>query len=201
MKFILPASIVGPLLGKEGSHAQTIKKKTGVHIQFTKPGTAVYNQKDRMLIIAGDSPEKCKEAVKMMLDTVAADNAIERLKRTSPGNNNQNDKIYLRQVIPAICAGKVLGPGGETIGKICTKTGCAVIVEAKPENAAFVPFRLVNYMAKNVTELSDAVAEVLDQILMEPKYHNCESYLSFWICFCRGTCCSSLNNPINNIFI
>ena len=75
-----------------------------------------------------------------------------------------------RQVIPAMCAGKVMGPGGEAIKALSERTGCSVVVEAKSMNAAFVPFRLVNFLAPGAAQVAAAVAEVTELICQEEKY-------------------------------
>ena len=45
-----------------------------------------------------------------------------------------------------------------------------MVVEAKPKNAAFVPFRMVNYLAETPEQLVAAVSEVLDTVAEEEKY-------------------------------
>lgn len=52
-----------------------------------------------------------------------------------------------------------MGPEGEQIKAIGARTGCSVVVEAKPRNAAFVPFRLVNYLADTPGQVRRRVAE------------------------------------------
>lgn len=69
-----------------------------------------------------------------------------------------------------MCAGKVMGPGGEAIKALGERTGCSVVVESKNPNAAFVPFRLVNYLAPGPAEVAAAVAEVAALVCQEEKY-------------------------------
>ncbi len=69
-----------------------------------------------------------------------------------------------------MCAGKVMGPGGEAIKSLSERTGCSVVVEGKSPNAAFVPFRLVNYLAPGAAQISAAVAEVVELVCQEEKY-------------------------------
>lgn len=180
LKFVVPSSIVGPSVGKEGENAQAVLHETGATIQFTKPGNAVYSSKDRMLIISGDTPDACKQAFGLFMTNLENEGVIDRLRRTTGGPHN--DKIFFRQVIPANCAGKVLGPGGEQISKIAAKSNCAVVVEAKPENAAFVPFRFVNYMARDSAAIVAAVEEVMDAVLLEEKYAETLKYIQS-VCF------------------
>lgn len=47
---------------------------------------------------------------------------------------------------------------------------CSVVVEGKNANAAFVPFRLVNYLGPAPASLAAAVAEVAELICQEEKY-------------------------------
>ena len=58
-------------MGKGGVHVNKVKDETGVYVQFTKPGTAVNTEKDRMLILAADTVEQAKQAVAMLLEGVA----------------------------------------------------------------------------------------------------------------------------------
>lgn len=41
-------------------------------LQFTKPGTAVNSEEERMLILAADSPQQAKQAVELLLDGLAS---------------------------------------------------------------------------------------------------------------------------------
>ena len=75
-----------------------------------------------------------------------------------------------------MCAGKVMGPQGEAIKALGERTGCSVVVESKSPNAAFVPFRLVNYLAPSPAEMAAAVAEVTELICQEDKYEASECW-------------------------
>lgn len=77
-----------------------------------------------------------------------------------------------------MCAGKVMGPGGEAIKSLSERTGCSVVVEGKSPNAAFVPFRLVNYLAPGAPQIAAAVAEVVELICQEEKYEAGEAAAS-----------------------
>lgn len=57
----------------------------------------------------------------------------------------------------------------------------SVVVEGKSANAAFVPFRLVNYLAPGAAQIGAAVAEVVELICQEDKYESGAS---------RGRCCA-----------
>ena len=63
-----------------------------------------------------------------------------------------------------------MGPAGEHIKAIGERSGCSVVVEAKAANAAFVPFRLVNYLAPDAASLVAAVGEVCQTVVLEDKY-------------------------------
>ena len=165
--------MVGAVLGKGGATVNAIKRDTGAYVQFTRPGTATNSPKDRMMIIAVDSSRGTDAAVQtvvavvqMVLAAVEAEGALDKLctKPFAP------DRIFLQQVIPANCAGKVMGPGGEDIKMLSQRSGCSVVVEGKSPNAAFVPFRLVNYLAIGPVEVAAAVAEVAELICQEEKY-------------------------------
>ena len=165
--------MAGAVLGKRGATVAAIKRDTGAYVQFTRPGTATNSPKDRMMIIAVDGAkgthaaiQTAVAAVQMVLAAVEAEGALDKLctKQFAP------DKIFLQQVIPSACAGKVMGPGGEAIKSLSSRTGCSVVVEGKSPNAAFVPFRLVNYLAPGPAEVAAAVAEVAELICQEEKY-------------------------------
>lgn len=92
------------------------------------------------------------------------------------------------QVIPAMCAGKVMGPGGEAIKSLSERTGCSVVVEGKSPNAAFVPFRLVNYLAPGAAQIAAAVAEVVELVCQEEKYEAGEARGATGLGGCRRRC-------------
>jgi hypothetical protein len=60
------------LLGKGGSNVSSIQEQTSCFVQFSKPGTAVNNERDRMMIIATNEIENGKEALRLLLESVAA---------------------------------------------------------------------------------------------------------------------------------
>jgi transcription antitermination factor NusA-like protein len=193
-KYLLPTSVVGAVLGKGGATVNAIKRSTGAYVQFTRPGTATNSPKDRMMIIAVDSSEGTAAAVQtvvaamqMILAAVEAEGALDKLctKQFAP------DRYFLQQVIPAACAGKVMGPGGEDIKMLSQRTGCSVIIEGKSPNAAFVPFRLVNYLAIGPVEMAAAVAEVAELVCQEEKYDagGCPGAASALVlCCCLPAC-------------
>lgn len=67
-----------------------------------------------------------------------------------------------------------MGPGGEAIKALSERSGCSVVVEGKSPNAAFVPFRLVNYLGPAAPQVAAAVAEVAELVCQEDKYENGE---------------------------
>ncbi|KAL4858199.1 Far upstream element-binding protein 3 [Chlorella vulgaris] len=165
-KFLVPAAVVGAVLGRGGSTVAAIKRETGAYVQFTRPGTATNTPRDRMMIVAVESREQLPRAVALMFEAIEAEGAIDRMRT----KQYASDKLFFQQVIPAICAGKVMGPGGEDIKALSERTGCSVVVEGKLPNAAFVPFRLVNYLASEPQQVAAAVAEVTELICQEDKY-------------------------------
>ncbi|EFN55717.1 hypothetical protein CHLNCDRAFT_57876 [Chlorella variabilis] len=177
-KFLLPASVVGAVLGRGGATVAAIKRETGAYVQFTRPGTATNSPRERMMIVAVENKEQLAGTIGMVLDAIAGEGAIDKLRTKSFAA----DKLFIQQVIPAMCAGKVMGPGGEAIKALSERTGCSVVVEGKSPNAAFVPFRLVNYLAPGSEEISAAVAEVVDLICQEEKYEAIIRELSS-VCF------------------
>lgn len=59
----------------------------------------------------------------------------------------------------------------------------SVVVEGKNVNAAFVPFRLVNYLCPAPASLAAAVAEVAELICQEDKYEASE-----WLQIAASAC-------------
>ena len=49
-----------------------VKQQTGAYVQFTRPGTATNNYKDRMMIVVVDSVEMLQDALRFLFDAVAA---------------------------------------------------------------------------------------------------------------------------------
>lgn len=65
----------------------------------------------------------------------------------------------------------------------CYDPSRSVVVEGKNVNAAFVPFRLVNYLCPAPASLAAAVAEVAELICQEDKYEASE-----WVQIAASTC-------------
>lgn len=164
-KFLVPSNLVGPLLGHKGENLCAIRERTNAHIVLGRYGSATLSDKDRILVLGGPDVECCKDAVREMLATIQREGATDRLRKP-----RHPSKIYFKQIIPAASAGKVLGPSGETINALSTRTYCSVVVEAKTPNSAFVPFRFVNYMAASTDRIAVAVAEVMDLITKDERY-------------------------------
>jgi hypothetical protein len=165
-KFVLPSAAIGPLMGHSGSHLEEIKTATGCFLQVSRPGVAALSDRDRVVAIAAPDVASAVRAAQAMLTTIEREGGVDRLrKRNTPG------KVYLKMVIPAGSAGKVLGPGGETILEICSRSRCSVVVEGKAANAAFVPFRYVTFLCATLAQTSDALALVMDLVSQDERYH------------------------------
>jgi transcription antitermination factor NusA-like protein len=166
LKFIVPNSITGAIMGKGGENVTRIHNATGAFIQASRAGSAVLSPRDRMITVAGDNAKSVKDAVRLLLLTLKELNVSDRLERTG----YPIGRLFLKQVIPAPCAGKVLGPGGDQIQSINMSTGASVVIEAKISNAAFIPFRYVNYMSPNIEKLIDAVDMVTNLLNEDERY-------------------------------
>jgi hypothetical protein len=153
-------------MGKGGENVTRIHAATGAFIQASRAGSAVLSPRDRMITVAGDDAKSVKEAVRMLLFTLKELNVADRLERSG----YPIGRLFLKQVIPAPCAGKVLGPGGDQIQSINMSTGASVVIEAKISNAAFIPFRYVNYMSPNIEKLIDAVDMVTNLLNEDERY-------------------------------
>lgn len=89
------------------------------------------------------------------------------------------DRLFMQLVIPAMCAGNIMGPAGEVIKGIAARTGSTLLVEPKLANAAFIPFRLVNFSCPGAPALSAAVGEVMDRLVQDEKYADGAPRLAF----------------------
>jgi len=153
-------------MGKGGENVTRIHDATGAFIQASRAGSAVLSPRDRMITVAGDNAKSVKDAVRLLLLTLKELNVSDRLERSG----YPIGRLFLKQVIPAPCAGKVLGPGGDQIQSINMSTGASVVIEAKISNAAFIPFRYVNYMSPNIEKLMDAVDMVTNLLNEDERY-------------------------------
>lgn len=165
IKIILPNALIGAVMGRSGAHVAHIKEATGAFIQATKPSSATFSPRDRLVIIAGPDARSCKTALRILLETLQSQGVVEKLSRIG-----HPSRLFLRQIIPAACAGKILGPGGDQIAAIGAVSGANVVIEAKPSNAAFIPFRFINYMASDVYSLAAATGAVADLLEEDDKY-------------------------------
>lgn len=119
-KFLVPASVVGAVLGRGGSTVAAIKRETGAYVQFTRPGTATNSPKERMMIVAVERVQQLADAVAMVLDAVAAEGAMDKLRT----KQFAADKIFFQQVRQAAkrlrkwqAAGEALSGGAPALLK------------------------------------------------------------------------------------
>lgn len=160
-KFILPATVVGTIVGEKGANQKYILSTTGALIHASKPGSSCSNPRDRLITIASDTPDACKAGFRMMLELIQQQGSLDQLTR--PKNP---EFIYIKQVIPGNCAGKILGPQGEQILSINNASGASLVVEAKLQNAAFCPFRTIVYRSQSVDSLCNAL-DLVSNLLEE----------------------------------
>lgn len=167
LKFIIPCSIADALLDRAPELVNAIHTDTGAAVMFSRRGYGVPNPRERIMVIKGKEIVYCKAAVQALLHLLEEMELLEQFTRIGvPG------RIYLRQIIPAMSAGKILGPGGEQIAAIIAKSGATVVVEPKPANHAFIAFRYVNYMAPSSESLHTAVGLVANLIDLDDRYRD-----------------------------
>lgn len=166
------------MLGPLNATILTIKRQYGVHVQFTRPGTAVPSEKDRMMVLAGESIKDCSAALAMIIDSLASLPAEEGLEKM----RLHNGRHLIRLVIPSQCVGKVLGPKGEQIKAISEATGAIVVVAARQANAAFHPFRMVSCLANDVEHMLQAAVQVMNSAAEDPRYASAIREISS-VCF------------------
>lgn len=108
-KFLVPAAVVGAVLGRGGSTVAAIKRETGAYVQFTRPGTATNTPRDRMMIVAVESREQLPRAVALMFEAIEAEGAIDRMRT----KQYASDKLFFQQV-----RARLPGPGCSSCGVI-----------------------------------------------------------------------------------
>jgi hypothetical protein len=163
MKFIMPNAALGPLLIRNGQRIKELGARHGAAVQAARYGTSSTNPRERLVTIAGDDAETCKVVLRSMLELFKSEDVLGQLAR-------QGAPFYMRQVIPTACAGKVLGPAGDQIAAINAATGANVIVESKPLNAAFIPFRVINFSTQDMPTFLVAIGMVVDLLQQDEKY-------------------------------
>lgn len=166
LKFVIPNALTGCIIGKNGANLERIQAESGAFIQANAPGYAVMSTRERFIIIAGNSMEQCLRGLELVFVSIVEANKESILRKSIDG------RLYLRQVIPGLCAGNVIGLQGATVAKISEGEGLSVIVEPKPMNAAITPFRIVSYAGVSVQELLRGVRAVAH--LIESDVYNAE---------------------------
>ena len=110
---------------------------------------------------------RCLHGLALLLQSVEAADKLGLLK----ANVQEDDpRLYLRQVIPGSCAGNIIGVKGGNVAKISRECGLSVFVEAKPLHAAKVPFRIVSYAGSSVDQLVSGVRGVIDELMVVDAY-------------------------------
>lgn len=166
LKFVIPNALTGCIIGKNGSNLERIQAESGAFIQANAPGYAVMSTRERFIIIAGNSMEQCLRGLELVFVSIVEANKESILRKSIDG------RLYLRQVIPGLCAGNVIGLQGATVAKISEEEGLSVIVEPKPMHAAITPFRIVSYAGVSVQELLRGVRAVVQ--IIESDVYNAE---------------------------
>lgn len=164
LKFLIPNALSGCIIGKQGSNLDRIWSSTGAFIQANAPGYAVASRKERFIIVASDSMERCLQGVIMMMRSIEAANKTDLL------GNSGDGRLYLKQVIPGACAGSLIGIRGYNLGRISEENKISVIVEPKPRNAGIVPFRIVSYAGSTVDELILGLQAVVNSLRGDDRY-------------------------------
>lgn len=167
LKFLVPNALSGCIIGKKGSNLERIRALSGAFIQANASGFAVHSHRHRFIIIAGDSMERCLHGLALLLRSVEEADKLRLLK----ANLEEDDpRLYLRQVIPGSCAGNIIGVKGGNLAKISRERGLSVFVEAKPLHASKVPFRIVSYAGSSVDQLVGGVRGVIDELQVADAY-------------------------------
>lgn len=166
LKFVIPNALTGCIIGKNGANLERIQAESGAFIQANAPGYAVMSMRERFIIIAGDSMEQCLRGLELVFVSMIEANKESILRKSIDG------RLYLRQVIPGVCAGNVIGLQGATVARISQETGLSVVVEPKTMHAAIAPFRIVSYAGMSVQELVRGVRAVVQ--IIESDVYNAE---------------------------
>ena len=161
LKFLIPNALSGCIIGKKGANLERIQAASGAFIQANAPGYAVQSHRQRFIIIAGASMERCLHGLALLLQSVEDADKVHLLRINGPGDD---PRLYLRQVIPGSCAGNIIGMKGGNVAKISRERGLSVFVEPKPLHAAKVPFRVVSYAGTSVDQLVGGVRGVIDEL-------------------------------------
>lgn len=152
LKFVVPNSLSGCIIGKSGGNLNRIREKTGVFVQASAPGSTVASSKDRMIIIAGESMSYCLWALVELMDSI---------RKAEKDHMLMNGSRYtLRQVIPESSTAKVFGMRSKLLAYVQTCIGIDLAMDPRPPKACMTPFRIVRYSSHSVENLLQGVAKV-----------------------------------------
>eukprot|EP00890_Picochlorum_soloecismus_P003215 jgi/Picsp_1/3895/NSC_01407-R1_far upstream element binding protein 3 len=152
LKFVVPNSLSGCIIGKSGGNLNRIREKTGVFVQASAAGSTVASSKDRMIIIAGESMSYCLWALEELVDSIRKAGKDHMLMDGS--------KYSLRQVIPGSSTAKVFSMQSRLLAYVQTCIGVDLSMDPRPPNACMTPFRLVRYSSHSLDSLLQGVAKV-----------------------------------------
>jgi len=165
LKLVLPNSLSGTIIGKNGENLVNICKSTGAFVQASAPGSCVEKSRDRLFIIAGKSAHQCLEAFQEILASVANQKKLDRLS-----SSGSFQGLVLRQVIPGSSAGYILGIKGQKIAEISRRHGMRISIVSKPENASMAPFRIVKYSARSSESLVAGLTDICEILEQDGRY-------------------------------
>ena len=164
LKFLIPNALSGCIIGKNGSNLARIYAESGAFIQANAHGYAVQSAKDRFIIIAGDSVQQCLHGLELLLMSIKEADKAGFLKKS------EDQRMYLKQIIPGVCAGNIIGLRGVNVARLGVEKGVSIVVEPKPEHVGAVPFRIVSYAAPSLDHLIDGVRGVVDMLKSDEQY-------------------------------
>lgn len=151
IKFLMPNSYAGSLIGKGGKAIRELIAVSEAKVNVSDPSQLYPGTSDRVILVSGtqDSVSLAQTLIwEMIAQNVKANEEEVQQLEWSPEavvnslGTNDNIVVTSKVTIPANAGGIILGKGGDTIRSICQDSGAKLIMTSK-DDALFTQERVI----------------------------------------------------------
>ena len=157
IKFCVPSSVVGSLIGKGGENVNELMKQSETRIHMSRPHELFHGTRDRICTIYGgeDGMNSVLVGLHLVLAKVLAEDSY--------------NAFQFKLIMPAQACGSIIGRGGSNIKAIIDETGSNLKVSDQSQMPPGMPYRLLT-MSGTIEQMIQTVALCLQKALLETDY-------------------------------
>ncbi|CAF4614413.1 unnamed protein product [Rotaria sp. Silwood2] len=158
IKFLLPGTTTGSVIGKGGERIASLQKETNTKMKMSKAGDYFPGTQERVCLVVG-TITNVLSVYEFLSD---------KIKETFPGDLIRSRQIKL--IIPNATAGVIIGKGGSTIENIKQDTNASLTITPKSDMSE----RVMTITGEDEIR-TKALEIVLEKILEDPHHDSVSS--------------------------